>query len=169
MACSALEVEADAFTRFIERQRLEVTFELRRLRLGERPVTGQPNRERIASFLNNIQERRQETRIPSTRPAARSAHMADIDALANRRCVTAALGSVAFRQDLENTIRHSIRTPPVQQISQAPPAPRVPASVAFEQQRPQTSIVPPAPIEQQPQHEPLNIQRYSISNNLFLY
>ncbi|CAF5121035.1 unnamed protein product, partial [Rotaria sp. Silwood1] len=43
VACSALEVEADAFTRFIERQRTEVMFELRRLRLGERPVTGQHN------------------------------------------------------------------------------------------------------------------------------
>jgi hypothetical protein len=172
LACSALEVEADAFTRFIERQRLEVMFELRRLRLGERPVTGQPNRERIATFLNNVQEHQQETRTPSTRPVVPSAHIADIDALANRRCVSAALSSTAFRQDLENTIRHSIGTRPVQQTPQAPAVPRIQAPPIIEQQRPQiTPIVPPVPIAQPPPppHEPLNIQRYSISNNQFIY
>jgi hypothetical protein len=175
LACSALEVEADAFTRFIERQRLEVMFELRRLRLGERPVTGQPNRERIATFLNNVQEHQQETRTPSTRPVVPSAHIADIDALANRRCVSAALSSTAFRQDLENTIRHSIGTRPVQQTAQAPAVPRIQAPPIVEQQRPQiTPIVPPVPIAQSPPpppppHEPLNIQRYSISNNQFIY
>jgi len=183
VACSALEIEADAFTRFIERQRVEVMFELRRLRLGERPVTGQPNRERIETFLNNIQEHQQETRIPSTRPVVPSAHIADIDALANRRCVSAALSSAAFRQDLENTIRHSIGVRPVQQIPPAPPLPRVPAPVFVEQQRPQITpiippvpivqqrpqvapIVPPVPIVQQPTAQPLNVQRYFISNNL---
>ena len=43
VAYSALEIEADAFTRFIERQRMDVMFELHRLRLGKRPITGQPN------------------------------------------------------------------------------------------------------------------------------
>ncbi len=153
VACSALEVEADAFTRFIERQRMEVMFELRRLRLGERPVTGQPNRERIETFLNNIQEQQQETRLPSTRPVVPSAHVADIDALASRRCVTAALSSAAFRQDLENTIRFSIGSRVTQQVAQAP---RVPAPVVIEQPpRQVTQIVPPAPVESQP----MNVQR----------
>jgi len=173
VACAALEVEADAFTRFIERQRLEVMFELRRLRLGERPVTGQPNRERIATFLNNVQEHQQVTRTPSTRPAVPSAHVADIDALANRRCVSAALSSTAFRQDLENTIRHSMGTRTVQQTPQAPAVPRLQAPPVVEQQRPQiTPIVPPVPIAQPsppPPREPLNVQRYSISNNQFIY
>lgn len=146
---AALEVEADAFTRFIERQRLEVMFELRRLRLGERPVTGQPNRERIETFLNHIQDNQQETRTPSTRVAPPSAHMADINALANRRCVSGALGSVAFRQDLENAIRYSIGTRAAQ------PVPRVPPPPAPIQQRPQiTPIVPPAP--------PMNVERYLV-------
>ena len=152
---AALEVEADAFTRFIERQRLEVMFELRRLRLGERPVTGQPNRERIETFLNNIQENQQETRSPSTRVAPPSAHIADIDALASRRCVSGALGSVNFRQDLENAIRHTIGTRPTQPAPRAPPAP---APVLVQQQRPQTTptVLPPPPRVVAP---PMNVER----------
>ena len=154
VAYSALEAEADAFTRFIERQRMEVMYELRRLRLGERPVTGQPNRERIETFLNNIQEnQQQDTRTPSARPAAPSAHIADINALANRRCVSTALGTAGFRQDLENVIRASIGTRTVQPT---PPAPRtaVPAVVA-QPLRPVTQTVPPVRLETQP----ANIQR----------
>ncbi|UJR35369.1 hypothetical protein I4U23_028126 [Adineta vaga] len=104
---SILEVEADAFTRFIDRQRVEVMFELRNLRLGDRPVTGQSNRERIETFLNDVQARR-EQRTPATRPVVPSAHLADINALANRGCVSSALRSTGFRQDLENAIRRSI-------------------------------------------------------------
>ena len=180
VACSALEIEADAFTRFIERQRTEVMFELRRLRLGERPVTGQPNRERIETFLNNIQEHQQEVRVPSTRPPVPSAHIADIDALTNRRCVSAALSSAAFRQDLENTIRHSIRTPPVASIrpvptpvtveQQRPRITQTAPAVPIEQQRPRiTQTIPSIPIEQQPSHQPLNVQRYFIPKNLIMY
>ena len=131
---AALEVEADAFTRFIERQRIEVLFELRRLRVGERPVTGQSNRERIETFLTNIREHQQQPkRVPSRRPAAPSAHIADIDALASRRCVSATLSSAAFRRDLENAIRQSIGARPVttaQTIPRAPPLPRTFAPVS---------------------------------------
>ena len=158
VAYSALEIEADTFTRFIERQRMDVMFELRRLRLGERPVTGQPNRERIETFLNNRQERQQGTRVPSTRPAVPSAHSADIDALANRRCVSAALTSAAFRQDLENTIRQSvgIRSTPSAVAQAARPSPS-PAPVIAEQARPQ---VAPVIAVQQPRVEvPLNLER----------
>jgi len=104
---SALETEADAFTRFIERQRMEVMFELRRIRLGERPVTGQPNRERIENFLTNLQNDNTQPRS-STRPSVRSAHMDDINALSSQRCVSAILGSAGFRQDLENAVRRSV-------------------------------------------------------------
>jgi len=189
VTCSALEIEADAFTRFIERQRVEVMFELRRLRLGERPVTGQPNRERIETFLNNLQENQQETRVPSTRPVVPSAHIADIDSLASRRCVSAALSSAAFRQDLENTIRHSIRTPSVASVQQVrtPVAveqqrPRITQIVPIEQQRPRIpQTTPSAPVEQQRpritqivppvhiEHQPLNVRRYFIPNNLLMY
>ncbi|CAF0834638.1 unnamed protein product [Adineta steineri] len=179
IARSALEVEADAFTRFIERQRTEVMFELRNLRLGDRPVTGQPNRERIESFLNDIQESQQVVRAPSTRPPVPSAHMADINALTSRRCVSAALGSAAFRQDLENTIRQSMGGPPVQQVrtpvvvqQQRPPitpaalltaAQQLRSNVTrtiptppIQQQLPRpTQAIPPAPVLQ----TPLNIQR----------
>ena len=123
-----MEVEADALARFIERQRIQTMFELRCLRMGERPVTGQPNRERIETFLTNIQEQQQEQarRVPASRPAAPSAHTADIDALATRRCVSAALGSASFRQDLENAVRRSVQTQPAratQEIPRAPPLP----------------------------------------------
>ena len=131
---AALAVEADAFTRFIERQRIEVMFELRRLRFGERPVTGQSNRERIETFLTNIREQQQQDkRVPSRRPAVPSAHIADIDALASRRCVSATLSSPAFRRDLENAIRQSIGARPtttVQTIPRAPPLPRTLAPVS---------------------------------------
>jgi hypothetical protein len=139
---STLETEADAFTRFIERQRMEVMFELRRLRLGERPVTGQPNRERLANFISNAQENRQEVRTPSTRAATPSAHTADINALMNRRCVTAALASVAFRRDLESAIRNSISTPPPVAIPQPPTLPTVAPIVPRPVEQPQTT--PPA-------------------------
>jgi hypothetical protein len=165
---SALETQADAFTRFIDRQRVEVMFELRHLRLGERPVTGQANRERIETFLTNIQQPQHGTRIPSTRPIVPSAHIADIDALANRRCVSAALGSAAFRQDLESAIRRSIETRPIQQIPQAPPMPRALAPVIIEQQITHNSSHVVSVIREQerplitqtPFHGPLNIERY---------
>lgn len=172
IAMSALEVEADAYTRFIERQRMDVMYELRRLRIGERPVTGQPNRERIETFINTIHENQQEpTRIPSRRPPVPSAHMADINALASRRCVSAALTSVAFRQDLENTIRQSIglrpatptpapapaTTPivPLARIPQAPPMPTVtpPTSSPIHVEQIRTDIVvtpPPTPVVSAP-------------------
>ena len=109
---STLEVEADTFTRFIERRRTEVKFELRNIRLGARPVTGrQWNRERIQTFLDYMQEHRLQQSFPrtiATRLAAPSAYIDDIDVLANRRCVSAALGSAAFRRHLENAIRCSI-------------------------------------------------------------
>jgi hypothetical protein len=145
VACSALEIEADAFTRFIERQRVEVMFELRRIRLGERPVTGQPNRERIETFLNHIQDHQQVTRVPSTRPAVPSAHTADIDALTNRRCVSAALSSAAFRQDLENAVRQSIGTRSVA------PVQRVPQVTMTPEERPQASTPVTMTPEQRPQ------------------
>ncbi|CAF2392889.1 unnamed protein product [Rotaria sp. Silwood2] len=174
---SVLQVEADAFTQFIERQRVEVMFELRHLRLGDRPVTGQPNRERIETFLNNIHERQQNVRTPSTRPVRPSAHLADINALANRRCVSATLNSTAFRQDLENAIRRSIGTrtmSPVPQVPQAPPMPQILSSTIIEQQYSQiTPSSPTLPVhvepvirEQQrsqinpnPTHEQFNLER----------
>lgn len=169
IACSALEIEADAFTRFIERQRLEVMFELRRLRLGERPVTGQPNRERIETFLNNIHDRQNETGNQSTRPTVPSAHTADIDALINRRCVSGVLSSAAFRQDLESTIRRTITTrpaalPSVQQNSTLPIRQQVLTSATVEQAPSQNvPITPRTPIQQpQPQetsHGPMNVRR----------
>ena len=176
---SAFEIEADAFTRFIERQRVEVTFELRRLRLGERPVTGQSNRERIETFLNNIQE--QDTRAPSTRPVVPSAHIADINALANRRCVSAALGSAGFRQDLENSIRRSITPRPITPAQQIPPAPPIPQTFASNTiEQPHVQITPDPPVlpvrvplirrdQQRSQNtetlprEPFNLERYCIS------
>lgn len=149
---SALEVEADAFTRFIERQRMEVMFELRRLRLGERPVTGQSNRERIETFINSIQEPQPEVRAPAARPAAPSAHMADIDALANRRCVSLALSSAAFRQDLENAVRQTIRAAPVAPVVVAPPPRPQPVAAASATVNTPSVVPPPPPA-------PFNIQR----------
>lgn len=131
---SALEVEADAFTRFIERQHMETMYELRRLRLGERPVTGQENRQRIATFFDR-------TETPSTRPVPPppSAQRDDIDALENRRCVSTILSSAAFRFDLENSIRRTIGT----------------RTVANPQPQPQPQRLP------QPS-QPLNLERYVI-------
>ena len=167
---SALEVEADTFTRFVERQRVEVMFELRNLRMGERPVTGQSNRERIQTFLDDIRERQQPAaQAPSTRPAAvPRAFTADIDALSNRRCVSAALGSTAFRRDLENAIRRTVETRPMptpapqQSVPEAPPLPRVLAPINQSQVLTQTT---PVTREQaRPQvREPFHVERYRIS------
>lgn len=158
VAMSVLEIEADAYTRFIERQRMDVMYELRRLRLGERPVTGQPNRERIETFINTIHENQQEpTRTPSRRPPVPSAHMADINALASRRCVSAALTSVAFRQDLENTIRQSIgiQTPaPLPSVSPAA-TPAVPLA--------RVPHAPPLPTVTTREPSPINVESIQTS------
>lgn len=143
-------------------------FELRRLRLGERPVTGQDNRERIQTFLNNAQDHRQDVRVPSTRPPAPSARIADINALTNRRCVSVALGSTAFRQDLENTIRRTIGVSPAtpsQSIPQAPTPPQPLASINVQQQ-PNSQVIqmisqPSIQQQQQQQPNPQVIQMIS--------
>lgn len=167
---SALEIEADTFTRFVERQRVEVMFELRNLRMGERPVTGQPNRERIQTFLDDMRERQQPTtQAPSTRPiSVPRAFTADIDALSNRRCVSAALGSTAFRRDLENAIRRTVETRPVstpaqpQSIPQAPPVPR--ALTLINHPQIPTHTTPVTREQARPQApEPFNVERYRIS------
>ena len=166
VALSALEVEAEAYRRFIERQRMDVMYELRRIRLGERPVTGQPNRERIETFINTIHENQQEpARVPSRRPVVPSAHMADINSLASRRCVSAALTSVAFRQDLENTIRQSIGIrasvpvpTPAAHVSSTPP--RVPSPMNVEPPPPApTPAAIISPLRPEPTPIALNIER----------
>lgn len=173
VARSALEVEADALARFIERQRIQTMFELRSLRLGERPVTGQPNRERIQTFLSNVQEQQRERtqRVPSSRPAAPSAHTADINALATRRCVSAALSSAGFRQDLENAVRRSVQpqsTRPAQEIPRAPPLPEQPATPANEAVSSSTSASEePPPMLSDLFDAPWNIQRYHLTSLTF--
>lgn len=177
---SALEIEADTFTRFVERQRVEVMFELRNLRMGERPVTGQPNRERIQAFLDDVRERQQPiAQAPATRASAvPRAFTADIDALSSRRCVSAALGSTAFRRDLENAIRRTIETRPVptptptpsvpQTIPQAPPVPRI-LTLNNQPQIP-AQTTPVIQNQVRPQiHAPFNVERYCISNRRFIY
>ncbi|CAF0835307.1 unnamed protein product [Didymodactylos carnosus] len=139
---SALETEVDAFTRFIERQRMEVMFELRRIRLGERPVTGQPNRERIETFLTNLQNDNTQPRL-STRPSVRSAHMDDIDALSSQRCVSAILASAGFRQDLENAVRRSVT--PTSTRENVRPSGCIPVAPPLRPLTQQTSVIPPPP------------------------
>lgn len=160
-------------------------FELRRIRLGERPVTGQANRERIETFINTIQESQQPpARVPSSRAPVPSAHMADINTLTSRRCVSAALTSAAFRQDLENTIRRSIgtRTPAASPIptpvarASPPPAPPLPPTtretsnstiretntsvvIPAPSPPPATPVLPVLPVQQESRPAILNVER----------
>lgn len=147
---AALESEADAFTRFIERQRMDLMFELRRLRLGDRPVTLQSNRERIETFVNNAEERRRAARVPATREPTPSAHRADIDALISHRRVTSALGSAAFRRDLENTIRHTISSRPAASTSSVQTENPTPVATPIPEPMP-VVVSTPAPTRTAPQ------------------
>ena len=88
-------------------------YELRRLRLGDRPVTGQGSKERLEEFFAR------ELNQPTVNNAANvnnalglrrpESVVVEVNALVERRPVSSVLESSAFRQSLENSLRSYIR------------------------------------------------------------
>ena len=92
--------------RLLQRHRAEIMYELRRIQNGERPVTGQNNRQTLENFFRHAREApissAQELGI---RPET---VVVEVQGLVQSRPVTLALQSSSFRRRLENTIRSSL-------------------------------------------------------------
>ena len=81
-------------------------FELRRLKMGERPVTGQGNKEAVEGFFQR-QLNSAETGVP-TEEHRPEAVMVEVQGLVERAPVSSILQSQGFRRRLENALRTSI-------------------------------------------------------------
>lgn len=115
---SGVNVADDAgLQRFLQQQRNDLMFELRRIRHGERPVTGQNNRENIANFMSkHLQEpagaSSGKTNIPANVDAVEEhrpeAILVEVQGVIEQRRVSSMLQTQSFRRHLENIIRGSI-------------------------------------------------------------
>jgi len=103
----AMESDSDVHStvdRLLERNRNEIMFELRRMQLGDRPVTGQGNKEALETLIQrhiespiNVEEHRPEAVI------------VEVQGLVQSRPVSSILGT-GFRRRLENALRSSFQT-----------------------------------------------------------
>lgn len=96
-------------------------FELRRLKMGDRPVTGQGNREVVQDFLTRTLNPTPEE------PNRPEAVIVEVQGLVERRPVSSILESMEFRRRLENALRSSIGTVSARRASTASSPPRAPA------------------------------------------
>lgn len=114
-------------------------FELRRIQHGERPVTGQNNRENIASFMaKHLQEpagaSTHKANIPANVDAVEEhrpeAVVVEVQGVFEQQRVSSVLGTQNFRRQLENIIRGSIvaanRPRPPRQRATDTPRPSTP-------------------------------------------
>jgi len=93
----------------LEKKRREIMYELRRLKLGERPVTGQGNKEAVETLLH------QQT-LPGGVEHRPDAVIVEVQGLVERRPVSNILQSARFRRQLENAIRSSISNVATEQL-----------------------------------------------------
>lgn len=90
-------------------------YELRSLRHGQRPVTGQDNRRAVEDFFNHALHDTPETSHDPPRPES---VLVEVNALVERRPVSSILERAGLRRNLENALRGaisrvSVRTPEV--------------------------------------------------------
>lgn len=137
---AALPVD-EGLQRFLQQQRNDLMFELRRIRHGERPVTGQNNRENIASFISkHLQEPvgagTGKDNVPANVDAVEEhrpeAVVVEVQGVFEQRRVSSMLQTQSFRRHLENIIRGSI-------VSASRPRPPRPQASA-ESVRPSTPV-----------------------------
>ena len=95
-------------------------FELRRLQLGERPVTGQGNKEAVENFFVSQLQPNNEQATEEHRPE--TVHV-EVRALAESRPVSSLLHSTRFRRSLESALRTAIGTRSSSTPSRASPTP----------------------------------------------
>ncbi len=135
-------------------------FELRCLKMGDRPVTGQGNREAVQDFFTRNMDNAPPADTEQHRPEA---VLVEVQGLVERRPVTSMLQSLGFRRSLENSLRGafnqlSCRTNPPARAATAPPPGRqsaVPsrgqnARIAAALPRGQNARVAAVPPRQQP-------------------
>ena len=82
-------------------------FELRRLKLGDRPVTGQGNWEAVEQFFNRRYNATDDEPEQHDRPEE---VVVEVQGLVERRCVSSLLQTLQFRQRLEGALRSSLQT-----------------------------------------------------------
>lgn len=97
--------------RLFNRMKSDLMYELRNIQHGERPVTGQNNKEKIDKFLtkhfpsNDAKEQLPSEEEEDHRPET---VVMEVQGIIESRPVSSVLQSAAFRRQLENVIRGSI-------------------------------------------------------------
>ncbi|XP_035824188.1 uncharacterized protein LOC101846543 isoform X2 [Aplysia californica] len=113
------EANTSGFDRLFQRMKSDLMYELRNIQHGERPVTGQGNRENIEQFLTkhfptSDADTNSKGNLPSTVQNAEEHRpesvVVEVQGIIERRPVSSILQSAAFRRQLENVIRGSIGT-----------------------------------------------------------
>ena len=99
-------------------------YELRRLKMGDRPVTGQENKKTVEDFFNSRLN-------PSSEPTPGDQHrpesvVVEVQGLVQTRPVSSILQSAQFRRTLENAIRGGLST--LSSRVQSSPRPATPQS-----------------------------------------
>ena len=96
-----------------QRMKSDLMFELRNIQHGERPVTGQNNRENINKFMSKHftptdgKQIQDEEDAEDHRPES---VVVEVQGVIERKPVSSVLQSAAFRRQLENVIRGSIQS-----------------------------------------------------------
>ncbi|KAL8601280.1 hypothetical protein ACOMHN_003224 [Nucella lapillus] len=104
-----------ALQRFLQQQRSDLMYELRRIQFGERPVTGQNHREQIASFMAKHSKepvgaggKNVPANVDAVEEHRPEAVLVEVQGVVEQRRVSSMLQSSNFRRHLENIIRGSI-------------------------------------------------------------
>lgn len=110
-------------------------FELRKLKMGDKPVTGTDNKKNVEQFFNN-QLYPEPPKPQENRPEA---VIVEVQGLVQSRPVSSLLQSARFRRSLENAIRGGLSSVSAS-VTNTPQAPARPA-----QPRATSSPVPTLP------------------------
>lgn len=142
-----VSAEDMALQRFLQQQRSDLMYELRRIEHGERPVTGQNHREQIASFIaKHVPEPEGATsgkNVPANVDAVEEhrpeAVVVEVQGVVEQRRVSSMLQSSNFRRHLENIIRGSLTS--ASQSASAAASTATARTRAFSSPRPATPEV----------------------------
>ncbi|KAK2173937.1 hypothetical protein NP493_839g00077 [Ridgeia piscesae] len=106
---SATPSMEEGLDRLLHRHRSEIMFELRRLQMGDRPVTGQGHREAVEDFFNQTAPPADGTAGHRTTNHHRpESIIVEVNALVERRPVSSMLQSDLFRRNLETMVRGTL-------------------------------------------------------------
>jgi len=135
------DIQISTIDRLLERNRSEIMFELRRMQHGDRPVTGQGNKEALETLFQQ--------QIDSADPSApvneehrNETVVVEVQGLVQSRPVSSLLGTT-FRRRLENALRSSFQT--VNSRHQSTPPTRSSHVTPSQSNRVQVPAPPPLP------------------------